>query len=793
MGSDSSIPRGFTLERPDRLADTPGTGALRLGSASVDLTPALGLDTAGFGFVSSRHAQAVFGRLRASLLLIEGEDGSRVLLISTDLLAGTRFLTEALAQRLGPELGLGIDRIWLCASHTHSGPGHLFGERFYDCLAARTNDFDLDLARWMVDRLVRGAHRAAESLEPGRIGWGSAPMWGMVWQRSLLATLANYGEPSWMGDKKRREQMRALAERLNGEAPPSELAPDRAAADSRVQVLWAEQLDGRPIAVFGVMHATPAVLPAHMAILSPDAVGVACRRVLHALHGVYGCMPTVGLVGGSMGDTNLIDPSMDVDTFRDVRAPTVSFERREDLIDLTERVGRLVASAVLTACSRARERATSDMPVEVRFEEAHIPGASGPTYALPAEHQVGNAQFGGSELNRPADPMVATWWSLLSAPMVAGLVFRWIVGEPSGRRSKWWYPVPVRLPVWGDDLHSPKNHVLYDVLRTFGRRFYGRNLRAGDAFEPHLPVRHLRLGELELVGLPVEPSAVCTARIREALCPDRPHDVFLLGLCGGYAGYAVTPEEYRVQDYEGAATLWGRQFQPFVQAVAERVASGPARPPGTLEPGQATFDTDPRAAGSPIALEVPARALQPFTGRAEIRLGAYPSGARRLARVPEPPVHRGGGPKGHTGLRELADRVRGDAERLVLWGWWFSEHPEPSERAHPLADGWIVRLEQRLEAEGAWLPVQWGACQVDDRDVSFYLQRTVSADRTRVRWVASVRLPIDLVPEGREVRWRVREEPGIRPLAGSIQVPWRWTTDPSGELREGGPRGGSGR
>ena len=419
--------------------------------------------------------------------------------------------------------------------------------------------------------------------------------------------------------------------------------------------------------------------------------------------------------------------------------------------------------------------------VEVRFEELRIPGARGPSWELPEHHQVGNAQFGGSELNRPRQPMVGTWWSLLTAPTLARLVMRWLVGEPSGRRSRWWWPVPVRLPVWGDDRHAPKNYVLYDILRSFGRRFYGRNLRAGDAFAPHLPIRHVRLGDDELVGLPVEPSAVLTQRIRAALRPDAPEEVVLLGLCGGYAGYATTSDEYRVQDYEGAATLWGRDFGRYVQAMVERVASGSARPPGMAQPGEASFDTDPREAGSPISLHVPPRAMQPFTGTPEVTLGHMPPGARRLAPFEEP--DRPVAVEGDAELSRLADEVASDAERLLLWGWWFSEPPASTERAVPLAEGWIVRLEHRTD--GDWQDLCWGPCVVDDRDVSFFLRRAVSADLTRVRWIMSVRLPCDLLPDGTEVRLRVADRPGIRPLAGSVVRSWAWSREGDGVL-EGG-------
>lgn len=741
---------GFSLARPDSVLAPVGTGQLRAGAAEVDLTPALGLDTAGFGFPSSEHATGVFGRIRGVVLVLEGTDGSRVALIALDLLAGSRFLAEALAQRVGPTLGLGVDRLWLCASHTHNGPGHYFGERFYDCLASRTNDFDQDLARWMVDRLTDACNRAVDGLTPAKVGVGTVSAAGLVWQRSLVALSANLGAPSWMSRSTLADRVGNFARALMGSDAPSSGAPDFLGCDSRFQTIYAESLEGVPLCVFAVVHATPVALPAHMAVMSADVVGVAARRVLHTLYGQCGKRVPVGIVGGSMGDTNLVDPERSIDEFRRLRSPVQALERREDLIDLTERMGRLVAERVVASVRQAQVSATAACEVQVRFHEFVIPGASGPTYRLPTEHQVGNAQFGGSELNRPGGQMSVSWWSALSAPMLTRLIMRWLIGEPSGRRKRWWWPVPVRLPVWGDGGHSPKNHVLYDILRTFGRRFYGRNLRAGDGFEPHLPVRHLRIGDLDVVGIPVEPSSMLTHRIRTAVRPDAPHEVLLLGIVSGYAGYATTVDEYRVQDYEGAATLWGRDFGAFVQTMVARVVAGPARAPGTVVPGDAHFDTDPREAGSPVSLVVPPRAVQPFTGVAEVRVGPLPPNTMRLT----PPDE--------------------ESDRLVLWGWWFSEPPRPEERFEPLAGSWIVRLE--AQGPQGWAPVRWGPCEVDDRDVSFFLRRGVSADLTRVRWVASVRLPRDLVPDGTPVRLEVDRRPGVAPLDGSAVVPWVWSS-----------------
>lgn len=767
--------RGFALPRPAEVLRPEATGQLRAGAASVDITPVLGLDLAGFGFRASRHSEGSYGRLRGTCLLLEGPDGNRVLLVATDLLAGSRYLTEGLARELAPDLGLTVDRIWLCASHTHAAPGHIFGERFYDCLASRANDFDVATADTIVRRLAAGARRAAAGLVPARVGVGDAPLWGLVWQRSLLQLAANLGAPERLSDAALDAAVRELMPEVSGHAPPDGISTAHAACDARCQAVWAESLDGRPLGVFAVVHGTPAVLPAFMALISPDAAGVASRRVHHALHGHFGSSVPVGIVAGIMGDTNLVDPTTEIGAFRARRQPT-SFQLREDLIGLMERVARGLADGVLRACARAREDAKPDRPVVVRFRTWEIPEAAGPGYRMPAEHQVGNGQFGGSELNRaPLDLPALSVWSLFSGRIASQVFLRWLTGEPSERRRQWWWPVPVRLPIRSRDGHSPKNHLVYDLLRRFARPWFGRNVRSGDGFDPYLPIRHLELGEHVLVGLPLEPSTVLSHRIRQAARSEAPHRVVLVGLCGSYVGYATTVEEYRVQDYEGAATVWGRDLGTMVVHAVGEMALEPGLEPGSVVDGEAFFDTDVRRFGPPVALQTPPRPSEPFAGEATLTIGPLRDDVVHLGLPALPEPHDDGQGEGDVALVALARRVRDDVERRVLWGRWFSEMPAPSERFLDLGEGWCLRLEAR--AAGGWVPVRWGPCVVDDTEVSAHLRRGLSADGTRVRWTWSLRLPPDLVPDGTEVRVVVADRPGLRPIEGTVTQSWVWRSD----------------
>lgn len=682
----------------------------------------LGLDTAGFGFLASRHTVGVFGRLRATVLLLEDAEGSRLLLVAADLLAGSRWMSEALGAALGPELGLTVDRIWLCASHTHAGPGHVFGDRFYDCLAAKDNDFDAETAHMLVDRIAAATRSAAARLVPGRVGVGRSPAWGALWHRSFGAFLANFGEPSALAE------VHALAQDFVRRSflaePPESLDITRATVDPHVQVIWVEQ-SGRPAGVIAVVHGTPSILPASAAVWSPDVTGFAARNVHRALHAQFGVDVPVGFGAGAMGDVNVVDPALPIDEFRARRAMVLPGQIPDQVVGLADRAANALAEAVLAAAAVAANAARDDVKIDARFSEVLVPRAQVGGRAMPAEHQVGNAQFGGSELNRPDETSPGR-----RVALVRGVLVRLLTGEGSdvrktlGRRWK----LPVRL----SDPHSPKRYGVYRILRHT-RWYFRRNGRAGQDLDPHLALRLVRLGPWTLAGVGVEPSVGLAPDLRAAVGVPDPASCIILGLVGGYVGYAVTDSEYRVQDYEGAATFWGRDTGAL---VAQELAALANNPRGTAPTGQARFNTDFRSGGPPVELALPGS-----TGPGS------PDLTVRISR------------RDH---QDLAPGGRA-ADQLVWEGRWMAA---PSGRpVGPWGPGWVVRLERRVEV--GWEPVRWGACDVDDAQVDLLVRRQVAPDDVHVLWSVQAWLPRNLLPADAVVRWRVADREDVRPVPGT--------------------------
>jgi hypothetical protein len=87
-------------------------------------------------------------------------------------------------------------------------------------------------------------------------------------------------------------------------------------------------------------------------------------------------------------------------------------------------------------------------------------------------------------------------------------------------------------------------------------------------FPGHAPITVAQIGTHVVVGLPAEVTTVAGARIRDAVAdklkPDVPiskdnvgREIVVLGLVNEFIQYVATRDEYRLQLYEGASTLYG--------------------------------------------------------------------------------------------------------------------------------------------------------------------------------------------------------------------------------------------
>ncbi|XP_025992627.2 neutral ceramidase isoform X2 [Solenopsis invicta] len=142
--------------------------------------------------------------------------------------------------------------------------------------------------------------------------------------------------------------------------------------------------------------------------------------------------------------------------------------------------------------------------------------------------------------------------------------------------------------------HSPK-----PILLATGR------MKLPYLWQPKIvPTQVAVIGNVVIAGVPGEFTTMSGRRLREAIkkvvnnASSDETVVIVAGLCNIYSDYITTPEEYQIQRYEGASTIYGphtltiylKQYRELAQAAIQgkSVPPGPA-PPELLQSGVLTL------------------------------------------------------------------------------------------------------------------------------------------------------------------------------------------------------------
>jgi len=144
-----------------------GSDGFEIGVASVDITPPVGVELAGYGSRKGKASVAVGHPLRAEAMVVKGADGAMWALLTSDIIGYNREIVTAVRQRVADQMGLRPDAILISGTHTHSAPSL---RKKYD------NELD-EYPRELEQRLADVIVRAAGSLSPGtfEVAWTQAP------------------------------------------------------------------------------------------------------------------------------------------------------------------------------------------------------------------------------------------------------------------------------------------------------------------------------------------------------------------------------------------------------------------------------------------------------------------------------------------------------------------------------------------------------------------------------------------------------------------------------------------
>ncbi len=289
--------------------------SLKVGYAKVNINPRLGIGVCGY--YVPRYARGFLDDLEAHALALTC-GGETVLMISVDVCQIATNLAQEYKERISRAAGIPGEKIFLAATHTHTGP-----------LLVHTDAFEADdaviaaYADFLGVRLADLAVMALADRKPARMGFieGRAP--------DRIAYIRRY---------KMKDGTTCTCPPINDPNIDHPIGT----LDQRVHVLRFDQEGGESIVLLNYgLHADTI----NGDLISADWVGVLRKTVDKALDGVK-CIAFVG-AQGDVGSTHVFPSGGDMNDTE------ISFDNEMKSPGMARFVGRALAGTVLQVYDKA--------------------------------------------------------------------------------------------------------------------------------------------------------------------------------------------------------------------------------------------------------------------------------------------------------------------------------------------------------------------------------------------------------------------------------------------------------
>lgn len=487
---------------------TAGTGKLLVGAARRDITPIPGYPMGGHSF-EGRYALGNLGRLYARAIYMEDPQGEPVVLMSADVWAVSLGLRDRVVELVQREHGLGHigrEHVIIGATHTHHSPAANASNHVYNLAAGKIWAFDHDLFEFLARSMALAIVEAHASREPARLTVSRPDVADFARNRSI--------EP--FDQNPEADEIVAGNASLPDCTLSSWTPQPRAckAVDPSVAVLLAEAVgEGRLIAagVFMAVHAT--AMPNSTVFYQGDVFGLTALDLERRLAGEGA--PVVAVFNGAEGD---VSPTWDRQSYGAALA-------------VSERIVAGLWPQFETR--KAPERKTTEIAAS-RFEARHaLFGMTGQSFTDAHGNDHVTAKHG----------MVGS--SILAGGEDGPTSLRKRIPEGTRRRR----PRP--------DKHG-HGHKRRMIVQSSDRML-----------PPQAPLSVIDLDGLKIVALPGEFTTTMGRRIRYSLAAgsdEEARNIVLVGLANEYRSYFTTPEEYELQHYEGASTMYGTHAGSLIEA-----------------------------------------------------------------------------------------------------------------------------------------------------------------------------------------------------------------------------------
>lgn len=497
----------------------------QIGRGKADITgPPVGVRMLGYVRPDQISEGIHLRQFARAFVVVDPASGRRLAIVTTDLMSVTHSLVLSVLDKLN-EKAPGVyklDNVIIAATHSHAVPGGYWHYGADTPLGTPFHPEHFDALSGAIAAAIFDAHR---DLQSGHIRIAVGPVEGAGAQRSRAAYVRN---------------------------PEDERKRYSADTDVDMTLLRFDTAAG-PIGLLNWFPVHPTSMSFNNKLISGDNKGYAayaCERTILA-SGLAKPPFVAAFAQANCGDVT----------------PNLTLNQRGPGADEFEST-RIIGERQSLAARRLFEQATEELsgPIDSRqsyVDFSHIKVRDEFTHA--GEQYTGPAAYGYS-------------FGAGSTEDGGGLpIFR----EGMTKREPMIDTIAknlVPLPAPTDELrriHSPK-----PILLPVG-------LSEPPALPNVLPVSVARIGQLAIVVGPAEFTTMSGRRFRDAVIKALPgvKYVAVAGYANDYVGYVATREEYEVQNYEGAATLFGPWTQAAYQQEFARLAADIAagRPSETHE------------------------------------------------------------------------------------------------------------------------------------------------------------------------------------------------------------------
>ncbi|XP_032890253.1 putative neutral ceramidase C [Amblyraja radiata] len=493
-----------------------------------------------------------------AFIVADPSTSKRVVFVSTDIAMVSQKLRLEVMKLLKRKYGslYRQDNVVLSGTHTHSGPAGYF--QYTLCLIT-SKGYIKPSINALINGIVKSIDIAHKNMKPGKILVNKGEVEGSNINRSPYSYLQN---------------------------PKEERARYKSNTDQELVLLKMVDLDGHGIGTLSWFAVHPVSMNNTNHLVSSDNMGYA--SYLFEQEKNTGFLPGKGPFVAAFASSNLGDVSSNTqgphcintgescdnpDSTCPIGGPSMCMSSGpgRDMFDSTAIIGRSIYNKAKELSRTATREIKGPInfahqwvnmtDVTIQFNSTHKGHTCKPAlgYSFAAGTTDGVGAFNFTQGTVEGDPF---WDSIRDV----------LLGKPSNETQDCHLPKPILLNTGEMTKPVPWHPDIVDV-------------------------QILTIGMLAIVAVPGEFTTMSGRRLRETVKRElessgslKDFDVVVAGLCNVYTHYITTYEEYQVQRYEAASTIYGphtlsayiQSFRGLAKAIAEnsvdQLPKGPEPP-----------------------------------------------------------------------------------------------------------------------------------------------------------------------------------------------------------------------